>query len=151
MKTYNTRKAVRAVIFNDDNKIAILSVKNGIYHKIPGGGIKNNERQQEALRREVKEEAGCEVEIINKLGESQFVDPDGSRTIHHSTCFLAKKTKDYGQQYFTKAELENKFKLLWLDIDDAIKLFENVKTKELFELEMNKRDLQFVKLAKIKI
>jgi 8-oxo-dGTP pyrophosphatase MutT (NUDIX family) len=144
------RKAVRAIIFDDEYKIAILEVRGGVYHKIPGGGIEVGENDIEALKREIFEEAGCDIEIIEKIGELQFVDPDGSGLIHHSVCFLTKKIKDYGRQYFTEIEIKNKFKLLWIDIDEAINLFENVKTKKLFELEMNKRDLKFVKIAKSK-
>lgn len=141
------RKAARTVIFDENNKVAILEVKNGDYHKIPGGGIENDENEELAAIREALEEGGCDVEIIKKIGEQEFVDPDGSNTIHHSVCFLAEKIKDHETSYFTEEEKKNKFRLLWLSVDKAIKLFKNVKTKMPFELAMNNRDLKFLEMA----
>lgn len=125
-----------------------MEVKGGDYHKIPGGGIESGESAEAAAKREALEEGGCEVELIQKVGELEFVDPDDENLIHQSVCFLAKIIKCHDKQYFTEKELKNKFRLLWVSFDEAIKLFENVKSKILFDLEMNNRDLKFVKMAK---
>lgn len=143
------RKAARTIILDESQKrIAVLEVKNGDYHKIPGGGIEKGEGDKDAAIREALEEGGCDVDLVEKIGELEFVDPDNVNLIHHSVCFLAQKTRDHKTPYFTEEELANKFKLMWLSFDDAIKLFENVKTRLPFELEMNNRDLKFVKIAK---
>ena len=39
-----------------------------------GGEIEAGESEEEALRREVREEAGCEIEIMKELGEHEFQD-----------------------------------------------------------------------------
>jgi 8-oxo-dGTP pyrophosphatase MutT (NUDIX family) len=145
----NIRKAARTIILDENQeKIAVLEVKNGDYHKIPGGGIENDESEETAASREALEEGGCDVQIVEKIGESEFVDPSDSSLLHHSVCFLAQKIKDHKTSYFTEEELANKFRLLWLSFDDAINLFEKVRTEVPFELEMNNRDLKFVKIAK---
>jgi 8-oxo-dGTP pyrophosphatase MutT (NUDIX family) len=143
------RKAARTIVVDEDSgKIAIVDVNNGGYHKIPGGGIETGETPETAAIREALEESGCDVEIIERLGELDFADPDDSKFIHHSVCFLARKINDRKRSYFTKEETERNFKLIWSDIDEAIKLFENPKSRVPFDLEMNDRDLKFIKLAK---
>lgn len=61
---------VKCVIENDEE---ILLIKNsyGGYKKwmFPGGGIKKNETPEEAVKREVFEEVGLEIEDLRKIGE----------------------------------------------------------------------------------
>ena len=143
-----TRKAARTVIFDKNtDKIAVVEVKNGIFHKIPGGGIEVGETPKEAALREAVEEGASDVELITELGESGFYDPEDFNLFHHSVCFLAKKIKDHKVPDFTDEEVGDNFKLLWLTFDEAIRLFESVQSKVMRELEMNNRDLQFVKMA----
>ena len=143
------RYAARTVIYdNNDKKIAVLEVKNGVYHKIPGGGVENNETIKDAAVREALEEGACDVQLIAKIGEFEFAIPEPSNVINHSTCFLAKKIKDHTSTSFTEEETSDNFKLLWLTIDEAIELFKNVKSKVSLELKMNNRDLGFIIAAK---
>ncbi|MFA5764203.1 MAG: NUDIX domain-containing protein [archaeon] len=43
---------------------------------IAGGGIKKGETQHEALRREVKEELGCEITWFKPFKEFEYIMPD---------------------------------------------------------------------------
>ena len=143
------RRAARTVIFDDSiNKIAVLEVKNGDYHKIPGGGVEDNESIEETALREAVEEGACDVDLITKLGEFEFESPEFPGLFNHSVCFFAQKIREHKTPNFTKEEMSNKFKLLWMSFDEAIRLFENVRSKIQFELEMNNRDLKFVMIAK---
>jgi 8-oxo-dGTP pyrophosphatase MutT (NUDIX family) len=58
------REAARAVLINEDGKIALLYVNSHKFYKLPGGGVEAGEYVEDALEREVLEEAGC---IILKL------------------------------------------------------------------------------------
>ena len=58
------RKAVRTILFNEKGEIAILHKKNKNEYKLVGGGIEENENMEEALRREINEEAGCIIKDI---------------------------------------------------------------------------------------
>jgi len=142
------RRAARTVIFDENNRVAILEVQDGAYHKIPGGGIESNETEELAAIREAIEEAGCDTELMNKLGELEFIDPDHNEMIHHSVCFLARKIKEHKTTNFTEHEIKNRFRLTWLNIDEAVKLFKALKSAKPFEIAMNNRDLEFLILAK---
>ena len=58
--TVGKRPSARAIIIKD-NKLAMVYSKKFNYYKFPGGGIKSNETNEDALIREVKEEVGLEV------------------------------------------------------------------------------------------
>ena len=63
------REAARAVVFDFENKVALLHVKKHAYHKLPGGGLEEGEDIKTALEREMMEEIGCQVEVQNEIGE----------------------------------------------------------------------------------
>lgn len=64
-----TRPSVRGIIIKDEKVLLIYSKKYN-YYKFPGGGINNNESNQDTLIREVKEESGYIVipESIEEYG-----------------------------------------------------------------------------------
>lgn len=69
------RNAVRGIILNEKDEIFILYI-NGEdcfgkrnHFELPGGGIKTNETDQEALSREIEEELGYKIEILAPVGE----------------------------------------------------------------------------------
>jgi 8-oxo-dGTP diphosphatase len=143
------RQAARTVIIDEStNKIAILEVKGGAYHKIPGGGVEDDESLEEAALREALEEGACVVELLINLGETEFESPDFKGLINRSVCFLARKVRNHKTTAFTEEEMKNKFKLLWLTFEEAIEKFKNVSSNIEFELEMNNRDLKYVMKAK---
>ena len=47
------RIGARGLVFNNDNKIAILNKKNKNEYKLVGGGVEENEEPQVAFKREV--------------------------------------------------------------------------------------------------
>ncbi len=145
-KKRKIKSAARVVLFDDKNKTAIINVRDGEYYKIPGGGMEKGESPEEAAKREALEEAGCKVELLNKIGEHEFVDPDQKyNMIYHSVCYLAKKVGDSSNPSFDDWEKSNNFKLIWVTYDEAVKLFESSETEDTFGYEINKRDLYFLK------
>ena len=72
---------VGGAIFNNEGKLFIT--KRGKKAKnergkweIPGGGVEFGETFQEALKREMKEEIGVEIEILSLLGICDHIIPD---------------------------------------------------------------------------
>ena len=62
------RIGARGLVFNNDNKIAILNKRNKNEYKLVGGGVEGNEDPQVAFEREVLEEAGCKIKIDDLIG-----------------------------------------------------------------------------------
>ncbi|MEI7689704.1 MAG: NUDIX domain-containing protein [Candidatus Saccharibacteria bacterium] len=140
-----TKRAARTVIVDENGLIALIDVRDGEYYKIPGGGIEAEESERTAARREALEEAGCKINIIRKIGEQQFVDDDPERgeTMHHSVCFLAKKTSQH-ETSFDDWEQSNDMKLIWVDFETAKKLFASGKPVGNFCTSIHNRDFEFV-------
>src|SRR3989344_3275304 len=84
-----TRRAARAVLFDADGKVGLSHVANKHYYKLPGGGIDGNEEVIEALKRECREEIGCEIEVMGEVGEI-VEHRDKIDLVQTSYCFLAK-------------------------------------------------------------
>ena len=144
------KKAARTVIFDNNGMTPIINVRNGEYYKIPGGGIEEDEDEETAAIREAKEESGCDVEILDKVGEQEFLDESlkyGSM-IHHSVCFLAKLIGEKKETNFNEWEKSNDFKMSWVTFEEAYKLFESSNIEDFFGKNINQRDYEFLKKAK---
>ncbi len=143
----DTKYAARTVIYDNNNLFALIDVKNGQYFKIPGGGLEDNETSEQAAIREALEESGCEIKIIQKIGESEFIDED-KNIIHHSVCFLAEKIRQVNNSTFDDWEKSQNMKIIWLNIHQAVNLFKNAKPKDNFSQKINQRDFEFILKAK---
>ena len=73
------------------------------YYKLPGGGVEEGEDLQIALKRECKEEIGCNVEIIREVGQiNEYRKMFNIKQI--SFCFLAKVVGGKGEPELTEGE-----------------------------------------------
>lgn len=59
------RISAKALCFNEEGQLLVCIEKSGSVD-LPGGGIEHGEDPIEALKREVKEEMGVEVEILEE-------------------------------------------------------------------------------------
>jgi len=81
------RPAVYGIIVNDGKVLLMRMLSTGKYHP-PGGGIGLGERIEDALRREICEETGIEVEIERFARfEELFFYYDPSETAYHGLHF----------------------------------------------------------------
>ncbi len=55
-----------------ENKILLLNRKKTSWYELPGGKIDDHETPEVAAIRELKEELGCDVEIVKKIGAKEF-------------------------------------------------------------------------------
>jgi len=141
------RKAARAVVLNEENKVGMLYVSKYDYYKIPGGGVEDNEDIKEALDRECLEEIGRCITIVEEIGiireyREQF------NLKQDSYCYLAKTTGSQMKPDFTDEELLGVFQTVWFTLDEAIEKIKNCKPKNYEGAFIKMRDICFLEEAK---
>lgn len=129
-ETFITRTASRAVLIDDNYRVAVINATNRGYYKLPGGGIDDGELISEALHREVIEEAGWKIEPLCALGYTHETRHKFEQ-FNYSYAFLARATEYVGAQLM-EDEAEDGFELEWFDnIDAAIAAVEKVDTTDM--------------------
>ena len=124
MTNTEIRLGARGIVVRDDGKIAIFNKSNKNEYKLPGGGIENDELPEVAFAREVLEETGCIVEIIEKLGiaEEYKSQINFKQTSH---VFYGKVIEDTKKLNITQKEKDEGAKLLWVTPQEALELITN--------------------------
>lgn len=110
---------VGAFIINDNNEILLFSSPkwNGKY-VVPGGHVEPGELMEEALKREVKEEIGVEVEELKwfELAEELVQPSDFKRNAHFIYINYIVKLKSY--DFTFNEELDSS---KWFSFDEVLK------------------------------
>lgn len=112
-----------------EKRVALLFLSKKGYYKLPGGGIEEGEDIIEALKRECREEIGCEIEIEAEVGmtieyRSKF------QVRQESYCYLAHVVGEKGVPQFEEDEIADGFQVIWSPLDEAIRLVEISNTEE---------------------
>ena len=121
--TWDHKQTSRAVVFDNENKIAILYVEAFDFPKLPGGGVEEGEDLEQTLRRECLEEIGCEIEIIQEIGEV-IEYREEKKMLQNAFCFLARVVGEKGVSHFTETEIKQGVEIKWLPIDEVLKMFD---------------------------
>ena len=105
-----------AVIVKDGN---ILAAQRGYGEfkgkwEFPGGKLKEGETEQEALKREIKEELNADIEVGDHLITVNYDYPEFHLIMHTYLCSLI---NDVNFVYHSANELEHD-NLVWLDNDN---------------------------------
>ena len=115
-----TRKAARTILINDSGEIALLHKTKKNEYKLIGGGIEKEENIEQALRREILEESGCEVEILNNLGYvEEYKTADNF--VQTSYIYVTKVVNNTENLHLTKQEKDEGSELCWFKPDVALK------------------------------
>ncbi len=143
-KEYSIRKAGRAIVYNSDNKMAILHATKYNFHKLLGGGVEEGEDIKTALERELLEEIGCNVEIVMDVGSIiELKNEYGQKQT--SYCYTAKVLK-IGNSNLTEMEEQTLgIKVKWVSLNEAIKIFEEDSPEDYTAKFIRLRDLIFLK------
>jgi 8-oxo-dGTP pyrophosphatase MutT (NUDIX family) len=96
--------------------VAVVHVKDGKVLALPKGHIDEGETGPEAAVREVREEAGVDGELVEKLGDIRYwYTRDGKRVLKVVSFFLLRyrsgSVRDYQREEVDGAE--------WLPLDEA--------------------------------
>ena len=145
---YDKRVAARAILFDLNNRVYLMRIEKQKFHKLPGGGVESHESIIGALKRELMEEVGCEIEVIAEVG-SIIEYRNYSNLKQTSYCYIARQIGDKKDASLDDYELESgTIDISVGDIDDAIKLLESDTPTTLGGKFMKKRDLTFLHEAK---
>ena len=147
----HTREIVRAILLDENDNVCLeyLLDDDGFgprdYYETPGGGIKQGETHEQAIKREIEEEVGYECEIISFLAE---VDDYYNliKRHNHNYYYLVRRGKKVSQ-HLEEDEKIRISKIIWVNIDEAIRLYENMQNVLVGRL-VKQRELPILKLAK---
>lgn len=124
MSNPRLRLGARGIVIREDGKIAIFNKSNKNEYKLPGGGLEGEEKPEDAFKREVLEETGCEVEIIDNLGiTEEYKSLNNFKQI--SYVFVGKVLNDTKQLNMTQKEKDEGARLLWIEPSEALELIKN--------------------------
>ena len=129
-KDYKKRVSARAILLDDKDRVALIHAKNRGWYKTPGGGQEDNELLRENLEREVEEEAGYKIEVLDNLGICRAIRHEWKLdTIAH--MYLCRAKEFVGRKPMDD-EIEDGDTLEWFDdFDAAIEALESVKLEEI--------------------
>lgn len=122
-------KKVRGVIFKNKNTLVCIEENGyGIKHllKLPGGSVENNESNIKAIKREILEETGYEIDNIKCLG---FIENIRKEYAIHITYYVAKTKGKKRKLKLTDEELMVETKPIEIEIEKAKKRFKNEYSK----------------------
>jgi len=145
---FRSREAVRAIVVDENRKVALVHVGRDNYYKIPGGGIDEGENKIEALKRECIEEAG--VHIKKNPVELGYIF-EAKRTwemTQTSYCYIAEVEGGKKEPEYTSAEQRQNFSFQWVNVDEAIELMKSNIPEDITLQYMARRDLMFMEAYK---
>lgn len=128
--TYELRTAVRCLIIKD-NKICLIHVKNGNYHKLPGGGIEPSDPSDTiSCQREALEETGCEISVESECF-AKTIEFRGDLK-QESRAYVCAVERDTGKVELTELEAGEGLVHFWCAVEEAVGVMKGVEpTSEL--------------------
>lgn len=162
MNNYNpdgkvySRPSVRAIIHQNGKVLLIYSQKYN-YYKFPGGGIENGEKAEEALAREVREEAGYQVisgsveeygQVIRRQQDSFDENGIFEQKNYYYFCEVSDEPVD---RKLDDYEEEEGFTPVWMDAVSASRHNKYEYHPEGADLIMIKRESKVLDMADLEI
>lgn len=115
------RYGSRGIVIEQNGDIAIFNKRSKNEYKLPGGGIEEGENPMEAFMREIMEETGCEIEIIDYLGLA--VEEKGQTNFKQiSYVFVAKVLNNTNGLHLTEKEKDEDAIVMWVSLREALEL-----------------------------
>lgn len=144
--TWEIRETSRGVFITEDHLVPLLFASNCGIHELPGGGIEAGEDKLTGLKREVLEEAGGEIKIIQDLGQIvEYRSQINRKQI--SYCYFG-SIKQVAVPQYTEEEILDGTVLEWLPIDEAISKIRSDKSTDYDGSFIQQRDLFMLELVK---
>jgi 8-oxo-dGTP pyrophosphatase MutT (NUDIX family) len=101
--------------------VAVIRVKNGKVTALPKGNIDPGESADQTARREVREEAGVDGEVVGKLGDVEYwyVRRNGTRVFKSVAFYLLKYASGSIDDHDHEVDAAE-----WVPLDDAEELLQ---------------------------
>ena len=146
------RNIVRAIVYDEEYNFYFVRANRddefgkAVLIETAGGGVEDGEDLITAIKRELKEELGVEVEVVRKIG----VVSDYYNLIHRhnmNNYFLC-KVKSFGEKNLTQDEIESfHLSTLKMSYEEAVCEYDNRQNTKLGKLIAN-RELPALHRAK---
>lgn len=123
------RKKVRGLIYkNKDTLVCIEENSYGVKHllKLPGGSVEKNESNIKAIKREILEETGYDIDDIQCIG---FIENVRKEYVIHIIYYIAKTKGKKRKIKLTEEELKVETKPIDMNIKIAEKRFKDEYSK----------------------
>jgi ADP-ribose pyrophosphatase YjhB (NUDIX family) len=118
LSTAKPRLTARAILKNHKNQYAVMYSSEFDLYSFPGGGIEEGENVEDALKREIVEETGCDIEKIDELGyiEENRAHCDYTQVSYY---FIVTTNSEQFNPNLTQNELRHGTTVGWLSITEA--------------------------------
>ncbi len=137
----NFHRATRGILIKD-GKLLLLHSKDLDYYMLPGGGIEPDESETSCIKREMLEETGIEVEVVEKTVTVKEYFPNGSFEANY--YFVKFIKQDLSKMTLTEEEISLDIEQIWLDVNDALTLLDTHESS--FEYAYNIMQREFIAL-----
>lgn len=148
LENFKVRRAARAFVIDNEGKIAFNYMEVDKYYELPGGGVEEGETYEEGLIREAREEAGCDVQILNEVGIIKEYRKEKS-FVNETHAYIAKVVGDKKDLILTEGEARGGMTVQWVTVEKALELIKTVnKPKRLYDEYLVIRDITIIEEAK---
>ncbi|MBP9837017.1 MAG: NUDIX domain-containing protein [Candidatus Pacebacteria bacterium] len=140
---YELRKSARAILRDKNGNINLQHIKRDSFHKLPGGGLETGESIEEALRREIVEEAGCDC-IVGDLIGVVIEYRNKYNLIQISYAYVADMVGEIGEPQFEQAEIDEQLTNYWMSPKEALEKMKSDKPEKYEGDFILKREISFL-------
>lgn len=145
------RETVRAIIQNEQHELLMLYSHTFDDYTFPGGGVKYHETDEQALKRELKEEMGAdEITIHGYVGfieEIRYGLHDNDHIYRQTSRYYRVTIHKFGKTELVGREKFHGLSPQWMNINDVIRHNEHVKNDE----NHQKKGLRTVLLREVEV
>ena len=147
-----TTNKVRGIVINN-NTNQILLVNYAELFMLPGGKVDEGETNYEALRREILEESGIEIEEahqflqINSYDKNYYDRKSGViNRLTRTTFYIIETTKDIDEskKILTESEKNKKHTIRFVDLDSVESLVEGNQTTNYKRIQFDREILTVI-------